>query len=120
MKKIVVYGTADGKFPEEYMEPEIFSTDNSDGMQIYDNRHGGIAVLQRSDNPCPMPWRMYLGGCSMVFFRTYKEAKDFCDQRGYRLKQRGGKRCGWWISSSAAARSSRWVSCIIRIGMENR
>lgn len=94
MKKIVVYGTADGKFPEEYMVPEIFSTDNCDGMQIYDNRRGGIAVLQRSDNPCPMPWRMYLGGCSMVFFRTYKEAKGFCDKRGFRLKQRGGKRCG--------------------------
>jgi sensor domain CHASE-containing protein len=45
MKKLVVYGTADGKFPEEYMEPEIFSTDNCDGMQIYDNQHGGIAVL---------------------------------------------------------------------------
>ena len=58
MKKLVVYGTADGKFPEEYMEPEIFSTDNCDGMQIYDNQRGGIAVLQRSDNPCPMPWRM--------------------------------------------------------------
>ncbi|MBR5126397.1 MAG: hypothetical protein IKU68_06650 [Oscillospiraceae bacterium] len=92
MKKLVVYGTADGKFPEEYMEPEIFSTDNCDGMQIYDNQHGGIAVLQRSDNPCPMPWRMYLGGCSMVFFRTYQEVKDFCEKRGYRLKQRRVKR----------------------------
>lgn len=44
MKKIVVYGTADGKFPEEYMVPEIFSTDNCDGMQIYDNRRGGNSI----------------------------------------------------------------------------
>jgi len=91
MKKRLVFSTKDNCIPDEYLESKLFSTECYEGMHIYDTKTGGAAILQRSDRITPMPWCLFSGICSSVFFRTYKEAKEYCESRGYSLVKEGGK-----------------------------
>ena len=90
MKKKLFYGTHDNTVPEDYQIPEVFSTARYDGMQLYNNQRGGKAILHRSDRVSPMPWCLFLGAYSTVFFRTYQEVQDYCKARGFKPISRRG------------------------------
>lgn len=91
VKKTIVFSTQDHTIPDGYLQPEMFSNSAYDGMHIYNDKRGGTAILLRSDRVTPMPWCLFSGIFSTVFFPTYKEAMDYCNTRGYRLVGKGGK-----------------------------
>ena len=91
MKKKLVFSTQDNGIPDEYLDAGLFSNRAYEGIHVYNDKRGGAAILQRRDQISPMPWCLFSGICSTVFFRTYKEAQDYCKQRGYKLVRKGGK-----------------------------
>ena len=91
MKKRLVFSTQDNCIPDEYLDAGLFSTRAYEGMHVYNDMRGGAAILQRRYQISPMPWCLFSSICSTVFLRTYKEAQDYCKQRGYKLVRKGGK-----------------------------
>lgn len=67
-----------------------FSDDRYDGMSLYRRKDMKPVVLFMSKNAEPARWKV-VDGASEFYFRSYTEATDFCQMRGY-IFMRGGKR----------------------------
>lgn len=91
MKNYKFYGTKDGRVPMKMPDPADFGDDQKESMAMYMAVDGAPVILSRSNVLTPMPWCLFSSICSTVFFRTYKEAQDYCKQRGYKLVRKGGK-----------------------------
>ena len=59
-------------------------------MSLYRRRDNKPVVLFMSKNAEPARWKV-VDGASEFYFRSYTEATDFCQMRGY-IFMRGGKR----------------------------
>lgn len=70
--------------------PSDFSDDYYDGMSLYRRKDMKPVVLFMSRNADPARWKV-VDGASEFYFRSYTEATDFCQMRGY-IFMRGGKR----------------------------
>ncbi len=82
MKQIRVIGTAEHGIPSSMVKAEDFGDDKKDGMVVFATADGEPVILRRSAALIPMPWCVHRG-VSTVFFATYKDATNYCKQRGY-------------------------------------
>lgn len=70
--------------------PSDFSDDRYDGMSLYRRKDMKPVVLFMSKNAEPARWKV-VDGASEFYFRSYAEATNFCQMRGY-IFMKGGKR----------------------------
>lgn len=70
--------------------PSDFSDDYYDGMSLYRRKDMKPVVLFMSKNAEPARWKV-VDGASEFYFRSYAEASNFCQMRGY-IFMKGGKR----------------------------
>jgi hypothetical protein len=70
--------------------PSDFSDDYYDGMSLYRRKDMKPVVLFMSRNAEPARWKV-VDGASEFYFRSYAEATNFCQMRGY-IFMKGGKR----------------------------
>ena len=70
--------------------PSDFSDDYYDGMSVYRRKDMKPVVLFMSKNAEPARWKV-VDGASEFYFRSYAEASNFCQMRGY-IFMKGGKR----------------------------
>lgn len=69
--------------------PSDFSDDLYDGISLYRRKDKKPVVLFVSKKPEPARWKV-LDGASEFYFRSFKEATNFCQMRGY-IFMKGGK-----------------------------
>ena len=69
--------------------PSDFSDDYYDGMSLYRRKDMKPVVLFMSKNAEPARWKVVYGA-SEFYFRSYAEASNFCQMRGY-IFMKGGK-----------------------------
>lgn len=69
--------------------PSDFEDELYDGVSLYRRKDKKPVVLFISKNAEPVRWRV-LDGASEFYFRSYTEATNFCQMRGYIL-MKGGK-----------------------------
>ena len=69
--------------------PSDFEDDLYDGMSLYRRKDMKPVVLFVSKNAEPVRWKV-LDGASGFYFRSYAEAINFCQMRGY-IFMKGGK-----------------------------
>ena len=70
--------------------PSDFSDDYYDGMSLYRRKDMKPVLLFMSRNAEPARWKV-VDGASEFYFRSYAEATNFCQMRGY-IFMKGGKR----------------------------
>lgn len=70
--------------------PSDFSDDYYDGMSLYRRKDMKPVVLFMSRNAEPARWKV-VDGASEFYFRSFSEASNFCQMRGY-IFMKGGKR----------------------------
>ena len=91
MNRIRIIGMMDAESEiTKQSSPSDFSDDHYDGMSIYRGRDMRPVVIFISKNAEPARWKV-VDGVSEFYFRSYAEASDFCQLRGY-IFVRGGKR----------------------------
>lgn len=69
--------------------PSDFSDEHYDGISLYQRKDKKPAVLFMSKTSEPARWKV-LDGASTFYFRSFKEATNFCNLRGY-IFMKGGK-----------------------------
>lgn len=55
-----------------------------DGVEIRSDRKQNPVVIMRCKRSDPLPWKVVFG-FSQVFFRSFGEAVEFCNTRGFQL-----------------------------------
>ena len=66
------------------MKASDFSDKLYDGVEVRSGRDENPVVIMRCKRDDPLPWKVVYG-FSQVFFRTFAEAVEFCNTRGFRL-----------------------------------
>jgi hypothetical protein len=90
MNHIRVIGMVDAESEiTKHSSPSDFSDDLYDGMSLYRRKDMKPVVLFVSKNAEPARWKV-LDGASEFYFRSYTEATNFCQMRGY-IFMKGGK-----------------------------
>ena len=83
--KMIPVGIAD---PERnrrsFMKAEDFSGGHFEGVELRCDRKHNPVVIMHSKRNDPLRWRVVYG-FSEVYFRTFAEAVEFCNTRGFRL-----------------------------------
>lgn len=91
MNRIRIIGMMDAESEIiKQSSPSDFSDDHYDGMLLYRRRDNKPVVLFISKNAEPARWKV-VDGASEFYFRSYAEASNFCQMRGY-IFMKGGKR----------------------------
>ena len=90
MNRIRVIGMMDAESEiTKQSSPSDFSDGHYDGISLYRRRDNRPVVLFMSKNAEPARWKV-VDGASEFYFRSYLEATDFCQIRGY-IFMKGGK-----------------------------
>ena len=91
MNRIRIIGMMDAESEiTKQSSPSDFDDDLYDGMSLYRRRDNKPVVLFISKNAEPARWKV-VDGASEFYFRSYAEASNFCQMRGY-IFMKGGKR----------------------------
>jgi hypothetical protein len=67
-----------------YLRPEDFSNGRYDGVQLRSDGKKNPVVIMHSKQTDPLRWKVVYG-FSQVFFRSFAEAVEFCNSRGFQL-----------------------------------
>lgn len=78
---IGVSNEADAK---RFMRAEDFSDCRYDGVQLRTGRKKNPVIIMESKRTDPLRWKVVYG-FSQVFFRSFAEAVEFCNSRGFQL-----------------------------------
>jgi len=90
MKQNRVIGMMDAESEiTKQSSPSDFNDDHYDGVSLYRRKDMKPVVLFVSKNAEPVRWKV-LDGASEFYFRSYTDATDFCQMRGY-IFMKGGK-----------------------------
>ena len=79
---IGIYSDA-GKQPPR-MRASEFSTDRFEGVELRAARKHDPVVIMKSRQNDPLNWKVVYG-FSTVFIRSFADAVEFCNSRGFRL-----------------------------------
>jgi len=91
MNRIRIIGMMDAESEiTKQSSPSDFSDDYYDGMSLYRRKDMKPVVLFMSRNAEPARWKV-VDGASEFYFRSYAEASNLCQMRGY-IFMKGGKR----------------------------
>ena len=72
------YGRITDSMIAEDITAQNFSTDKYRGISLLKLPTGQNAILFQHDSAESPHWSIYIGMAHALFFRTYKEMKDFC------------------------------------------
>lgn len=86
--KIIGMVDAESKITKQ-SSPSDFDDDLYDGVSLYRRKDKKPVVLFVSKTAEPARWKV-LDGASEFYFRSFKEATNFCQMRGY-IFMKGGK-----------------------------
>lgn len=86
--KIIGMVDAESKITKQ-SSPSDFGDDLYDGVSLYRRKDKKPVVLFVSKTAEPARWKV-LDGASEFYFRSFKEATNFCQMRGY-IFMKGGK-----------------------------
>ena len=67
-----------------FMRAEDFSNCRYDGVQQRTDREKNPVVIMPSRETAPLRWKVVYG-FSQIFFRSFSEAAEFCNSRGFQL-----------------------------------
>ncbi|NLD79460.1 MAG: hypothetical protein GX641_03960 [Mollicutes bacterium] len=88
MNRIRIIGMMDAESEiTKQSSPSDFSDDHYDGMSLYRRKDMKPVVLFMSKNAEPARWKV-VDGASEFYFRSYIEATDFCQMRGYIFRRK--------------------------------
>lgn len=91
MNRIRIIGMMDAESEiTKQSSPSDFSDDHYEGKSLYRRKDMKPVVLFMSRNADPARWKV-VDGASEFYFRSYAEASNFCQMRGY-IFMKGGKR----------------------------
>lgn len=77
---IGVGGNVDGR---KLLKAENYGNSLYDGIQLREDSEKKPVIIMRSRKESPFMWKVVYG-FSQVFFRSFSEAVDFCNSRGFR------------------------------------
>lgn len=88
--KLIPIGVSSDVDIGRFLKAENYSSRTYDGIQLREDRRKMPVLIMRSREANPFGWKVVYG-FSQVFFRSFSEAVDFCNSRGFRLvkKQNG-------------------------------
>lgn len=90
MNRIRVMGIMDADSEiTKHSSPSDFDDDHYDGMSLYRRKDMKPVVLLMSKTAEPARWKV-VDGASEFYFRSFAEASNFCQMRGY-IFMKGGK-----------------------------
>lgn len=84
--RFIPIGIADGFEAGNFMKATDFSNEMYDGVQLRISPSVGRVLIMHSKKGSPMPWKVVYG-MSSVFFRTFEDAVEFCNDRGMQLAE---------------------------------
>jgi len=88
MNRIRIIGMMDAESEiTKQSSPSDFDDDLYDGMSLYRRKDMKPIVLFMSKNAEPARWKV-VDGASEFYFRSYIEATDFCQMRGYIFRRK--------------------------------
>ena len=67
-----------------YMRASDFGNDRYEGIEIRADKKNAPVIVMRSKGEAPLPWKVAYG-FSQIYFRTFAEAIEFCNSRGFKL-----------------------------------
>lgn len=82
--RLIPIGVSNEADAKRFMRAEDFSNKRYDGIQLRTDRRENPVVIMRSKETDPLRWKVVYG-FSQVFFRSFAEAVEFCNSRGFRL-----------------------------------
>ena len=74
--------SADGKSPD--FKASDFSDKHYDGVEVRSDRDKKPVVIMRCKRNEPLLWKVVYG-FSQIYFRSFAEAVEFCNTRGFKL-----------------------------------
>lgn len=84
MKKLKPFGICKDADQKIRTKADDFSDRLYDGVEIRSDRKQNPVVIMRCKRIDPLPWKVVYG-FSQVYFRSFGEAVEFCNTRGFRL-----------------------------------
>ena len=85
---IGIYRNEDSGMPD--FRVENFNTDKYRAVELREDRRQRPVVIMRSSETAPLSWKVVYG-FSQVFFRTFPEAIEFCNSRGFKLVKKSAE-----------------------------
>ena len=82
--KLTPIGVSSDVDARRLMRAEDFSDRRYDGIQLRTDRKKNPVVIMHSKGTDPLRWKVVYG-FSQVFFRSFAEAVEFCNSRGFQL-----------------------------------
>ena len=86
---IGIYRNDDTGIPA--MKVENFNTDKYTTVELREDSRKRPVMITRSVDTAPLSWKVVYG-FSQVFFRTFAEAVEFCNSRGFKLIKQSAER----------------------------
>lgn len=77
-----ICGDADTAY--SHMSAKAFSDSLYDGVELRTDRKSNPVIIMHCKRTAPLTWKVVYG-FSEVFFRTFAEAVEFCNTRGFKL-----------------------------------
>ena len=81
-KPIGIYKDADTRMPG--MRASDFSDSAYDAVELRTDRKKNPVVIMHCKRDDPLRWKVVYG-FSQIFFRSFAEAVEFCNSRGFQL-----------------------------------
>ena len=82
--KLTPIGVSSDVDARRLMRAEAFSDHRYDGIQLRTDQKKNPVVIMHSKETDPLRWKVVYG-FSQVFFRSFAEAVEFCNSRGFQL-----------------------------------
>ena len=82
--RLVPIGVSSDTDARRFMRAEDFSDHRYDGVQLRTDRKKNPVIIMESKRTDPLRWKVVYG-FSQVFFRSFAEAVEFCNSRGFQL-----------------------------------
>ena len=82
--KLIPIGVSPDVDARRLMRAEDFSDRRYDGIELRTDRQKNPVVIMHSKETDPLRWKVVYG-FSQVFFRSFAEAVEFCNSRGFQL-----------------------------------
>lgn len=82
--KLTPIGICEDADNKPRMKASDFSTPLYDAVELRADRKENPVIIMHCKRTDPLRWKV-IYGFSQVFFRTFAEAVEFCNTRGFRL-----------------------------------
>ena len=78
--RFIPIGIANNDHMEAFLDPSDYSDGHYDSIRLRKAPNNNVVLIMRSKGTSPMDWKVVYG-FSSVFFKTFEEAAEFCNDR---------------------------------------